>query len=98
MKRPAASSRTQVPIDEREGTLAAPPPERGVEDARRIAVELFGIEGSLTSLESERDRNFRVDAEDGRFLLKIHNGAEGPGVVEMQENAIEHVAAADPSL
>jgi 4-aminobutyrate aminotransferase-like enzyme/aminoglycoside phosphotransferase (APT) family kinase protein len=50
-------------------------------------------------LVSERDQNFRLDADDGsRWVLKVSNAAEDPAVVEMEVAAVEHVAAMDPTL
>jgi Ser/Thr protein kinase RdoA (MazF antagonist) len=79
--------------------FAAPAPDVDVLTAERIARRSFGVDGVFTPLESERDRNFRIEAPDeAYFLLKIHNAAEDLGFIEMQELALEHVRAADPSL
>ncbi|HEY2803443.1 MAG TPA: phosphotransferase, partial [Actinomycetota bacterium] len=79
--------------------FAAPAPDVDVATADRIARDSFGVDGVFTPLESERDRNFRIEAPDeATFLLKIHNGAEDVSFIEMQELALEHVAAADASL
>jgi hydroxylysine kinase len=79
--------------------FAAPAPEVDVLTAQRIARECFGVDGVFTPLESERDRNFRIEAPDeAEFLLKIHNAVEEVAFIEMQELAIEHAAAADRSL
>ena len=60
-------------------------PTVDVADAERIARDIFGIEGVVTSLPSERDRNFRIDASDGRaYVLKVANGSESRDVVEAQ--------------
>jgi 4-aminobutyrate aminotransferase-like enzyme/Ser/Thr protein kinase RdoA (MazF antagonist) len=79
--------------------LAAPPPDVGAEEAAELAERLFGVTGSLVSLDSERDRNFRIDAADGgRFVLKVHNPADAPSVVDMQTRAMLHIARTDPEL
>src|SRR5712691_2229632 len=50
-------------------------------------------------LASERDRNFRLDEPSGRsFLLKLQNPADRVSVVEMQTQALWHVARLDPEL
>ena len=60
-------------------------PTVDVVDAQRIARDLFGIDGAVTSLPSERDRNFRIEASDGReFVLKVANGSETRDVLEAQ--------------
>ncbi|MFL5768090.1 MAG: phosphotransferase, partial [Actinomycetota bacterium] len=79
--------------------FAAPAPNVDVATAERITRESFGVDGVFTQLESERDRNFRIEAPDEAFfLLKIHNAAEDLPFIDMQELALAHVAATDPSL
>jgi Ser/Thr protein kinase RdoA (MazF antagonist) len=79
--------------------FAAPAPDVDVSTAEHITRDFFGVDGIFTPLESERDRNFRIVAPDeAAFLLKIHNAAEDVSFIEMQELALEHVAAADTSL
>ena len=51
--------------------LALRCPEFTVDEAGRIARELFGVAGTIKELGSNQDRNYRVDAADGRFVLKI---------------------------
>jgi Ser/Thr protein kinase RdoA (MazF antagonist) len=79
--------------------FAAPAPDVDVSTAVRITRHSFGVDGIFTPLESERDRNFRIEAPDeAEFLMKIHNAAEDVSFIEMQELALMHVAAADTSL
>lgn len=79
--------------------LAAPPPVFDEDDAVRIARDVFGLDGSATSLASERDRNFRVDARGGRSLvLKLQNPADGVDVVDFQTRALLHIERVEPSL
>ena len=58
-----------------------------MEDAARIAAELYGIEGAAIPLPSERDQNFRV----GDFVLKIANAGESRAVLELQNAAMARV-------
>jgi Ser/Thr protein kinase RdoA (MazF antagonist) len=55
----------------------------------------WGIDGALRSLPSERDRNFAVsvDGQD-RFVLKISNGAEDRGFLDLQHRAMDRLASA----
>jgi 4-aminobutyrate aminotransferase-like enzyme len=79
--------------------LEAPPPSLGPERAAEIAARSFGVEGTLQRLGSERDENYRVDADDGaRYVLKIHNPADDAEVVDMQARAMVHIAQTDPEL
>ncbi|MEP6973245.1 MAG: aminotransferase class III-fold pyridoxal phosphate-dependent enzyme [Actinomycetota bacterium] len=79
--------------------LEAPPPTFTPQDAERIATEVFGITGAASPLVSERDQNVKIVAGDGRaFVLKIGNPADDPGVIDMQSQALLHVADTDPTL
>ena len=80
------------------GVLAAEPPRFDLEDAERIAATTFGIRGAATALASERDQNFRIDAGDGSWVLKVSNAGELRDVVDMENGAMLHVAQVDPSL
>ena len=51
-------------------------PEVTDDDAVRVAREAYGIEGTVTELGSNQDRNFLLtprDADGGRYLLKFDN-------------------------
>ncbi len=62
-------------------------------DASRLARELFGVSGSVECLPSERDQNFLIQRESGeRLVLKIANAKEERGLLEAQNQAMEHVA------
>ncbi|HEU4566382.1 MAG TPA: aminotransferase class III-fold pyridoxal phosphate-dependent enzyme, partial [Marmoricola sp.] len=58
----------------------------------------WGIEGELAPLHGERDRNFRVTTADARFLLKVHNPADGETVLDLQRSAMEHIRSVAPEL
>ena len=55
--------------------LEARAPDVTTELATGIARSAFGVEGEATPLDGERDRNFRIDAEGGSFVLKVGNPA-----------------------
>ncbi len=78
--------------------LEAPPPEVSPEEAAVFAAACFGVRGEARVLEGERDRNFGIDGPDGRFVLKVANPASDPGVLDLQQAALEHLAGADPAL
>ena len=46
----------------------------------------------------ERDRNFRIETESGRYLLKVHNPVEAESVLDLQDSALRHIRAVDPGL
>jgi 4-aminobutyrate aminotransferase-like enzyme/Ser/Thr protein kinase RdoA (MazF antagonist) len=79
--------------------LTAPPPAFSLSDAERIAAERFGIQGNAAPLVSERDQNVTIVTNDGLgFVLKIANPADDAIVIDMQTEAMLHVARTDPSL
>jgi 4-aminobutyrate aminotransferase-like enzyme/Ser/Thr protein kinase RdoA (MazF antagonist) len=81
------------------GVLHADPPSLTPERAEQVALTLFGVRGSASPLVSERDQNFRIDEPGGgRWVLKVSNAAEEPGVIEMEVAAVEHIAEQDPDL
>ena len=85
-------------MTERLDPLVSTPPAFGEAAARQILRDGFGRDGMLTPLAGERDQNFRVDAPDGRFLLKISNPADDRPVLEMQAAALRHIEQVDPGL
>ena len=66
----------------------------------RVALTRYGIRALRAEpLVSERDRNFRLDAIDGRrYVLKFSNSAEQEQVVDFQNRALQHIAVTDPGL
>src|SRR6185295_20119069 len=79
--------------------LDSPPPAFGALDTERIAADVFGVEATGSPLVSERDQNVKLVTDDGSgFVLKIGNPADDPGVIDMQTQALLHVARTDPTL
>ncbi len=73
--------------------LASDAPDVSISEAGRIAREVFGLVGTPEPKRGERDRNFRLCAEDGRdVILKFCNEAEDPDVIDMQTQALRHIA------
>jgi 4-aminobutyrate aminotransferase-like enzyme/Ser/Thr protein kinase RdoA (MazF antagonist) len=86
---------SQSPTD----PLTTAPPSVSFEDAAAISKRIFGTTGTVSSLDSERDQNFRLTTDDGRlYLLKISNSADDIGAIEMQTNAMLHIASRDSGL
>jgi 4-aminobutyrate aminotransferase-like enzyme/Ser/Thr protein kinase RdoA (MazF antagonist) len=75
-------------------TVAENRPRFEAEEAGRMAVDLYGVRGSVRELPSERDQNFLVTDESGRqFVLKVASAAESEEVLDLQNRAMEHLAA-----
>ena len=79
--------------------LTTTPPAFSAAGAVQIASSHYGIHGQVQPLVSERDQNFRLDADDGqRYLLKISSHAEQVEVIDFQNRALQHVATKDASF
>jgi 4-aminobutyrate aminotransferase-like enzyme/Ser/Thr protein kinase RdoA (MazF antagonist) len=82
-----------------ESVLEARAPAFSIQEAEEFAQKAFGIQASAHLLGSERDQNFRLNAKDGsEWVLKIANPAEDPEFLDMQTQAMLHIAQADPSV
>jgi 4-aminobutyrate aminotransferase-like enzyme/Ser/Thr protein kinase RdoA (MazF antagonist) len=74
-------------------------PDFSPESATQILLDVYGVTGSLTPLESERDLNFRVSTSDNkRYLLKISNHEEPSANVDFEIAALNHIAETEPDL
>jgi 4-aminobutyrate aminotransferase-like enzyme len=78
--------------------LEAPPPRFTADEVARIAAETFGLSGTATDLGSERDQTFLIDDGADGGVLKISNLGEEPAILDLENEAILHVARIDPEL
>ena len=79
--------------------LDGPVPTFEAREAEQVAASAFGVRGTASPLESERDQNFRIEVPDGPgWVLKISNAVEDPAVVDMQTQAMLHIARTAPGL
>ena len=75
------------------------PPSFTLADIRRAAMTHFGLAGTWTPLEGERDQNFKVvDNAGGVHVFKLCNGREPQEIVRCQAAALANVARADADL
>jgi 4-aminobutyrate aminotransferase-like enzyme/Ser/Thr protein kinase RdoA (MazF antagonist) len=78
--------------------LTATAPELDLSALHESLSVSWGLEGELTAVHGERDRNFRVDTSRGRYLLKVHNPADGEDVLDLQHSALRHIRTVAPDL
>lgn len=78
--------------------LREPAPDVDPDDLLAALSRHWRIEGELSALHGERDRNFRVDTPGGRYLLKVHNPADTDTVLDMQDAALRHLRTVAPDL
>jgi Ser/Thr protein kinase RdoA (MazF antagonist) len=62
--------------------------------AADIAQRLFALEGPLKLLNGERDLNFLITTERGKFVFKIANALESPAMLECQHLVFQRLADA----
>jgi Ser/Thr protein kinase RdoA (MazF antagonist) len=85
--------------DAPDDVLDAPTRPLPRERVAALVSERFGLEGTFDPLPGERDQNLRLTVPGvRRFVVKISNPAEDPSVVDFQDAALRHIAAADPGL
>ena len=61
-----------------------------VEDARSMALELYGLRVEARALPGERDCNFYLKTETGQeYVLKIAPAVEQLGTIDLQNKALE---------
>src|SRR5215218_11504404 len=78
--------------------LEATPPSFSADDVARIAAELFGLDGAVTDLGSERDQTFLAEGSTGSGVIKISNLGEQAMTLDLEAEAILHIARVDPEL
>ena len=72
--------------------ISTPQPEFSESEASRALAEDFGLDGTLDSLISERDQNYRVTPAAGeRFVFKIANRSESAVTTDFQIQALLHI-------
>jgi Ser/Thr protein kinase RdoA (MazF antagonist) len=69
-------------------------PEVDAVEAARLLATAFGRQGRLRELGSHQDRNYLVEADDGRFVLKIARAGISRAELEAENAAIRHALAA----
>jgi len=68
-------------------------PRLSASEAAEVAHTVFGIEGDAVELGSQQDQNFRIDGRQSSYVLKVANPAFGAPELDLQNRAMEHVAA-----
>jgi Ser/Thr protein kinase RdoA (MazF antagonist) len=87
---------TQAEIEK---LLTTTPPAFSAADAVSIAASHYGIKAQVRPLVSDKDQNFRLDADDGKqYVLKISNYAEQLQFIDFQNSALIHVSKQDPTF
>ncbi len=68
-------------------------------EIEECARELYGLEGRVSALGGERDRNFRVQSEQGgEWVLKVVDAGAEPMTIDCQVRVLRHLAEQAPHL
>lgn len=79
-------------------SLCVPPPDISLEDVRAVALTDFDLEGEISELGGERDRNFRITSDQHDVLIKVANPGEQDDILDMQCQALLHIENSDSEL
>ena len=75
------------------------PPALPLDVLHAFALSAYGLGGTWSALEGERDQNYRILSSDGQSaVFKVCQPAEGIAILQCQAEALEHIAEAEPSL
>ena len=79
--------------------ISTKPPQFDNTEIQKFLQNVYGIDGTIFLLDSERDQNFKVICEIGNeFILKISNPHENIEIVKLQSAAIKHIHEYDSTL
>ena len=79
--------------------ISTQPPQLTDSEVQEIIQNIYGIEASVLTLDSERDQNFHLKGDDGNeYILKISNPKEDLEIIKLQSASLKHIHAFDQSL
>lgn len=70
-----------------------PCPEVSAVQALQLLEQHYGLGGTLKELGSQQDRNYLLDSDAGRYVLKICHGDYSPLELQAQHAALAHLGA-----
>ena len=74
------------------------PPAFTKNEIADIARKHYRITGDIDELFSDRDQNFIVTNSKGSYILKIYNQMENKPTIDLQEDIVNHILKAEPSM
>ena len=66
-------------------------PQFDVQQATALASRLFALDGTLKLLHGERDVNYLISSDEGRFVFKIANAEEARDMLDCQHRVFERL-------
>ncbi|WP_064693404.1 aminotransferase [Rhizobium aegyptiacum] len=71
--------------------MALSRPDVTIAEAEEILLAHYSLSGTLTELGSQQDRNYRIDSDRGRYVLKICHAAYETRELEAQNAALQYL-------
>ncbi|WP_439851683.1 aminotransferase [Pseudomonas syringae] len=68
-----------------------PCPAVSVDQAQQLLMQHYGLSGTLSTLGSQQDRNFLLQTDTRRYVLKICHGAYSTAELNAQHAALQHL-------
>ena len=79
--------------------ISTQPPQFINIEVQKIVQNIYGINASISTLDSERDQNFHLKGDDGKeYVLKISNPQENIELIKLQSAEIKHIHFFNQSL
>ena len=69
--------------------FTSPPPKFSKKEILILLKNEYSIDGMISSCESDRDQNFLLTTNDGKYLFKIYNNHENLDTIKMQRSLIK---------
>lgn len=85
-------------IDKSKNTVSEKQPHFDHKTIAHLAMELYGIEGEMSSLVSYEDQNAYIRTSGGSYVLKIANTRWTSEALHIQTEVLEHLATTAPEL
>ena len=69
--------------------FTTPPPKFSKKEILILLKNEYSIDGMISSFESDRDQNFLLTTNDGKYLFKIYNNHENLDTIKMQRSLLK---------
>ena len=69
--------------------FTSPPPKFSKKEILILIKNEYSMDGMISNCESDRDQNFLLTTNDGKYLFKIYNNHEHLDTIKMQRSLIK---------
>ena len=78
--------------------MSEPVPSFNDEAIAKLVLDIYGIQGEISSLVSYEDQNARIKTADATYVLKIANKKWSSEFMQMQTDVLEYLKTNAPQL